>query len=506
MVVHLPKNRVPLLVEESRPGRRGEKVVAVPKGFKAADLVPKALRRLTPPALPELTQPEVIRHYTRLSQLNYGLDAGMIPLGSCTMKHNPRLADLVSGLEDAARIHPLQHPSQIQGALRIMYESEQWLKEVLGMDAVSLHPAAGAHGEFLGLALIRAYHESRGEGAKRTKVVLPDTAHGTNPATAAMIGYEVVEIASNADGTVDLAGLQAALGPDTACFMLTNPNTLGIFENQIQEIQKAVHAVGGLLYYDGANLNAIMGKASPGSMGFDVCHTNVHKTFAIPHGAGGPGGGPVGVKERLVPFLPNPRIVKRGDRYEFADSSKSIGKIREYWGGFLVQLRCLAYLLLMGGDGLVESSEIAVLNAAYMQKRLVGAYELPYKQLRKHEFVLSAANLKRERGINAKDIAKRLLDHGFYAPTIYFPLIVDEALMIEPTESEPKDELDAFVDALLAIAKEDPAVVKAAPKHAPVARVDDVWAAKNLVLTWRHLAKLEERPRPAARSMVAPAA
>lgn len=494
MTVRLPKMHVPLLIEESRAGRRGEKIVGVPARFSSSALVPSKLRRKRTPALPELTQPEVIRHFTRLSMKNYGLDAGMIPLGSCTMKHNPRLADMVSGLEEAARIHPLQHPSQIQGALRIMYESEQWLKEVLGMDAVSLHPAAGAHGEFLGLLLVREYHESRGEGAQRNKVIMPDTAHGTNPASAAMLGYEVVEVASRPDGTVDVDGVRAALGSDTACFMVTNPNTLGIFEDQIADIAKAVHRVGGLLYYDGANLNAIMGKASPGGMGFDICHTNVHKTFAIPHGAGGPGGGPVGVKKHLIPLLPNPRIVKHGDRYAFEDSAKSVGKIREYWGGFLVQLRCLAYLLLMGGEGLTESSELAVLNAAYLQKRLVGAYELPYKQLRKHEFVLSASNLKRERGITARDIAKRLLDHGFYAPTIYFPLIVEEALMIEPTESESKDELDAFADAMLRIATEDPAIVKAAPRSAPVARVDDVWAAKNLVLTWRQLDKLRNEP------------
>ena len=496
MSVRLPKMHVPLLIEESRPGRRGEKLVPTPKDFVAKDLVPASLRRKQAPALPELTQPEVIRHYTRLSMKNYGLDAGMIPLGSCTMKHNPRLADMISGIEDAARIHPLQHPSQIQGALRIMYESEQWLKEVLGMDAVSLHPAAGAHGEFLGLLLVRQYHESRGEGTKRNKVIMPDTAHGTNPATAAMLGYEVIEVASTPEGTVDVEAVKAVIGPDTACFMVTNPNTLGIFEDHIAEIQKAVHKVGGLLYYDGANLNAIMGKTSPGGMGFDICHTNVHKTFAIPHGAGGPGGGPVGVKKHLIPFLPNPRIVKKGTKYAFEDSPKSVGKIREYWGGFLVQLRCLAYLLLMGGNGLTEASEIAVLNAAYLQKRLVGDYELPHKQLRKHEFVLSASKLKRERGITARDVAKRLLDHGFYAPTIYFPMLVDEALMIEPTESEPKDELDAFADAMLRIAKEDPAIVKAAPRNAPAARVDDVWAAKNLVLTWRQLDKLKDAPSP----------
>jgi glycine dehydrogenase subunit 2 len=498
----MAKNRVPLLIEESKPGRRGERLPALPANARID--VPASMRRAAPPRLPELTQPEVIRHFTRLSQLNYGLDAGMIPLGSCTMKHNPRLADMVSALEDAARIHPLQHPSHIQGALRIMHESEQWLKEVLGMDAVSLHGAAGAHGEFIGLLLARAYHESRGEGAKRTKVVLPDTAHGTNPATASMAGYEVVEVASKPDGTVDLEGLKAALGPDTACFMLTNPNTLGIFEDQIQAIQKAVHAVGGLLYYDGANLNAIMGKATPGGMGFDICHTNVHKTFAIPHGAGGPGGGPVGVKKHLVPFLPNPTIVKKGDMYAFEDSAQSIGKVREYWGGFLVQLRCLAYLLLMGGDGLTEASEIAVLNAAYLQKRLVPTYELPHKQLRKHEFVLSASKLKKERGISAKDIAKRLLDHGFYAPTIYFPQLVDEAIMIEPTETEPKEELDAFADAMLKIAKEDPELVRSAPHNAPVSRVDDVWAAKNLVLTWHHLHKLPKQDEHEPRSLVVP--
>jgi glycine dehydrogenase subunit 2 len=500
----MAKNRVPLLIEESRPGRRGEKLPPLPAHVKID--VPAAMRRAKAAKLPELTQPDVIRHYTRLSQLNYGLDAGMIPLGSCTMKHNPRLADMISGLEDAARLHPLQHPSQLQGALRIMYESEEWLKVVLGMDAVSLHGAAGAHGEFIGLLIARAYHESRGEGANRTKVVLPDTAHGTNPATASMAGYEVVEVPSRPDGTVDLDGLRAAVGPDTACFMLTNPNTLGIFEDQIQEIQKIVHNVGGLLYYDGANLNAIMGKATPGGMGFDICHTNVHKTFAIPHGAGGPGGGPVGVKKHLVPFLPNPRIVKDGERYGFLDSEKSIGKVREYWGGFLVQLRCLAYLLLMGGNGLTEASEIAVLNAAYLQKKLVPTYELPHKQLRKHEFVLSASKLKKERGISARDIAKRLLDHGFYAPTIYFPQLVDEAIMIEPTETEPKEELDAFAEAMIKITKEDPELVRSAPRNAPVARVDDVWAAKNLVLTWRHLEKLAHKPTTSPRSLVVPTA
>ncbi len=486
----LSDRAVPLLIEESLPGRRGVHLPA--QGKSLAVKLPLGLQRKSPPRLPELSEPQVIRHYTRLSQRNFGLDTGMIPLGSCTMKHNPRLCDEVSGWETAAHLHPDQHPSSLQGALRVMHELEEALKEITGMDAVSLHGAAGAHGEFLGLLLVRAYHESRGEGGRRRKVIVPDTAHGTNPASAAMAGYEVVEIPSTQEGTVDLGALRAAVGPDTACLMLTNPNTLGIFEDKIQDIQKAVHEAGGLLYYDGANLNAILGITRPGDMGFDICHVNLHKTFAVPHGAGGPGGGPVGVKAHLAPFLPVPRIHKKQTSYHLDyNAPRTVGKIREFYGSFLVCLRAYTYILLMGGDGLRKASEQAVLNANYLKSRLVGAYELPYKSLRKHEFVLSAARLKRERGIRALDIAKRLLDHGFYAPTVYFPHLVEEALMVEPTETETREELDAFADAMIAITKEPADVVTAAPLETPVGRVDDVWAAKNLVLTWRDLKKLD---------------
>jgi glycine dehydrogenase subunit 2 len=490
-----PRDEVPLLIEESRPGNRGLRLPPVGHGFEAAAGVPPALARPELPRLPELSQPEVVRHYVRLSQRNYGLDNGMIPLGSCTMKHNPKVADHVAGWAESIRLHPHQHAAQLQGALRVFVETENWLKEVVGMDAVSLHGAAGAHGEYIGLLLARAYHNDRGEGATRTKVIVADSAHGTNPATAAMAGYDVVVVPSLEDGTVDLAALEAALGPDVAVFMLTNPNTLGIFENHILEIQKRVHKHGALLYYDGANLNAIMGKCRPGDMGFDICHINLHKTFATPHGGGGPGAGPVGVKARLVPYLPVPRPRKQGDVYTLDwDHPKSIGKVREFYGNFITVLRAYVYMLSMGGDGLTLASEQAVLNANYLKHRLVGPYSMPFKADRKHEFVLSASPLKRSKGVRALDVAKRLQDYGFYAPTVYFPHLVDEAIMVEPTESESKEELDAFADAMLAIAKEPAELVKSAPNRSPVARVDDVWAAKNLVLTWHHIDKVPTEP------------
>lgn len=488
----------PLLVERSRAGSRGVRLPSLDDDFDADAAVPHALRRTDRPRLPEITQPEVVRHYVRLSMQNYGLDNGMIPLGSCTMKHNPKAADHIAAWPTASRIHPHQHSSQIQGALRVMVECEQWLEEILGMDEVSLHGAAGAHGEYVGLLLARAYHDDRGEGETRTKVLVADSAHGTNPASATMAGYDVVVVPSTDDGTVDVDALEAALGDDVAVFMLTNPNTLGIFENRILEIQKAVHKHGALLYYDGANLNAIMGKCRPGDMGFDICHVNLHKTFATPHGGGGPGAGPIGVKQRLVPYLPTPRPIETEDgTYALAwDRPKSIGKVREYYGNFITVLRAYVYMLLHGGPGLKAVSELAVLNANYLQKRLVGPYAMPFKQLRKHEFVLSARNQKRERGVRALDIAKRLQDYGIYAPTVYFPHLVDEAIMVEPTETESKAELDRFADAMLAILDEPAETVKAAPTKSPVARVDDVWAAKNLVLTWRDIDKVPTKTEP----------
>lgn len=488
---------VSLLTEISVPGRRGVRLVKGDQTFEPK--LPKEVRRENPARLPEVTETQVVRHFTRLSQRNFGLDTGMIPLGSCTMKHNPRICDEVAGWEEAAQLHPDQHVATIQGALKVLHETEGLLAEITGMDAVSLHGAAGAHGELIGLMLVRAFHADRGEAEKRTKILVPDTAHGTNPATASMAGFDVVEIPSTDEGTVDLAALEAALGEDTACLMLTNPNTLGIFERDILRIKELVHGAGGLLYYDGANLNAIMGIARPGDMGFDVCHVNLHKTFAVPHGAGGPGGGPVAVKKFLEPYLPTPRVVARDGGYVLdSNAAKSIGKVREYYGSFLVALRAYVYIRLLGGDGLKRASQTAVLNANYLLKRLRESYDLPFSPRRQHEFVLSAARAKKERGIRALDIAKRLLDHGFYAPTVYFPHLVEEAIMIEPTETESREELDAFADAMLKILQEDPKVVTSAPHETPVGRVNDVWAAKNLVLTWRKLDLLPQAPRPTA--------
>lgn len=449
--------------------------------------VPGSLRKNKMVSLPNLDETQVARHFHRLSQMNYGVDTGIYPLGSCTMKYNPKLCEEIARWEEFSCIHPYQDPSTVQGTLQMMYELERMLAEITGMNAFSLQPAAGAHGEFLGMILTRKYHESQGD-EKRNEVILPDTAHGTNPASASVAGYTLVELPSTEDGTVDLKLLEKTLSDKTACFMLTNPNTLGIFESDILEIAERVHDAGALLYYDGANMNAIMGKARPGDMGFDIVHLNLHKTFSTPHGGGGPGSGPVGVASRLERFLPVPRIVMKDGMYVFDyDYPESIGKIKEFYGNVSVLLKAYVYIKMMGGDGLQEASEVAVLNANYMKEKILmsGKYEMPHRRLRKHEFVLSCEQLKEKKDIRAMDVAKRLLDYGLHPPTVYFPLIVKEALMIEPTESESKYDLDQYVNALLAIAEDDAEKVKNAPYNTAVKRVNEVGATRKPVLTWK---------------------
>ena len=448
--------------------------------------IPQTLKRNKKIKIPHLDETQIVRHFHRLSQMNYGIDSGMYPLGSCTMKYNPKICEEISSWSKFSGTHPFQDCSTIQGNLEIMFELERALCEITGMDFFSLQPAAGAHGEFLGMLITRAYHEKR-KDFERNEVILSDTSHGTNPASVTMAGYKLIEIPSTDEGTVDLEMLKKALSTKTACFMHTNPNTLGIFEDEILEISDLVHKAGGLLYYDGANMNAIMGKARPGDMGFDIVHLNLHKTFSTPHGGGGPGSGPVGVKMKLEKFLPIPRICKDEKRYYFDYNARdSIGKIKGFYGNFSVLLKAYTYITLMGREGLKETSEIAVLNSNYMKEKILKSklYELPFKKLRKHEFVLSCENLKQKKNIRAMDIAKRLMDYGLHPPTIYFPLIVKEALMIEPTESESKKDLDNYVDTLINIAKEDPEIIKNAPNNTPVKRVDDVGATKNPILTW----------------------
>jgi glycine dehydrogenase subunit 2 len=434
--------------------------------------------------LPELSERDVVKHYTNLSQMNFGVDNGFYPLGSCTMKYNPKYADALAALPQVVEMHPLQDEETCQGSLEVIYRLERALCAISGMDAVTLQPAAGAHGEFTGMLLARAYHEARGE--KRTEVIIPDSAHGTNPASAAMAGFDVVEIPSGKDGLVDLESLRAALSEKTAAFMITNPNTLGLFERNIQEVADLVHSRGALLYYDGANFNAILGKTSPGQMGFDIMHFNLHKTFATPHGGGGPGAGPVGVRAHLEKYLPSPRVVLEEGRYRWErELPESIGKVRSFHGNFAVLLRAYAYILRNGADGLEAASERAVLNSNYLCERIRSSYDVPFEGPRKHEFVASAKRQNRERGVRALDIAKHLLDEGMMAPTIYFPSLVEEALMIEPTETESKETLDEFADALLRIATEEAAEVKAAPRHTASKRIDELYAAKELILTWK---------------------
>jgi glycine dehydrogenase subunit 2 len=500
---------VPLVVEQARRGVTGVSMGALHEPDVLAARVPEMLRfDATRDEHGDfgLTEPEAVAHFTKLSQKNFGNDTALYPLGSCTMKHNPKCCDEVASWSWVNLLHPEQDARTIQGSLAVFYDTERWLAQITGMDAVTLQPAAGAQGELLGCLLARAYHESRGEGG-RDEVILPDTAHGTNPATAGMAGYKVVEIPSRPDGRVDLDALASAVSGDTALFMLTNPNTLGLFEQDIRKIQKIVHDAGGLLYYDGANLQAIQGIARPGDMGFDIVHINLHKTYAVPHGGGGPGAGPVGVKKRLMPFLPVPRIVKHGDGagasydVEYGERHpQSIGKVKGWYGQAAAIVRAYTYLCLLGGPGIRRAAEIAVLNANYVKARLEGVLDFPHAGPHKHEFVASAAGLKRRTGITAGDIGKRLLDHGIHAPTVYFPLIVPEALMFEPTESESKEELDRFVAAVKAIAAEHADVVHGAPYSTPVRRLDEATAARKPVLRWHTLDRIE----PAGASLAPP--
>jgi len=458
-------------------------------------MLPEQMKRTKKPNLPELSEVQVVRHFTRLSQMNYGVDSGLYPLGSCTMKYNPKINDLVANLPKLGMVHPYQDEGTVQGILQILYEIERWLSEITGTYEVSLHPAAGAHGELLGTLLMHACLKEQGQCEKRTEVIVPDSAHGTNPASAAMAGFNVVIIPSAKDGCIDVEALKSVASEKTAGLMLTNPNTLGIFEKDIEEIAKTIHEVGGLLYYDGANLNPLLGKARPGDMGFDIVHINIHKTFSTPHGGGGPGAGPVGVSKNLSQFLPVPRVTFDGERYHLDyDKPRSIGKIRAFQGNIAVLLRAYAYVLSMGFDGLKEAAETSVLNANYMLKELgtIKGLLIPYdgKKPRKHESVVSAKPLKTETGVTALNVAKRLLDFGLHAPTVYFPLIVDEALMIEPTETFEKEELDRFIEATKQICQEaysSPQTVLNAPHNTAVPRLDEVKAShpRTMALSWR---------------------
>jgi glycine dehydrogenase subunit 2 len=479
------------IYEVSKPGRRAFVAPALDVPERPVDeLLPARFRRESEARLPEMSEPEINRHYNRLSKRNFDLDTGFYPLGSCTMKHNPKLHERVAALPGHARLHPAQDPRRAQGALELMWNLERSLSEIAGLPHVSLQPSAGSHGELAGVLLTRAFHEDRGE--QRTKILAPDTSHGTNPATVTMAGYELVKLESNADGGIDLDDLRAKAGDDVACLMLTNPNTLGLFDPNIEEIARIVHGVGATLYYDGANLNAVMGISRPGDMGFDIVHFNLHKSFTQPHGGGGPGSGPIAVSDRIAPFLPRPVIV-RGDDGTFDldyDRPKSIGRLRGWQGNFGCFVRSYAYIRSLGAEGLREASDVAVLNANYLLARLreAGVAEyLPvaYDRLCMHEFVLSGAPMKRELGIRTLDLAKRLLDHGMHPPTVYFPLLVDEALLIEPTETETKETLDAFADAIAEIlreAKDDPDIARHAPYTTPVRRLDEARAAKQPVI------------------------
>ncbi len=479
---------VPLIFEQSRPGRRGVEIAQTDVPPVAVEsILPAELVRRQPPILPEVSEMDVVRHYTALSQWNYGVDSGFYPLGSCTMKYNPKVNDWAASLPGFARLHPLQPEESVQGLLSLLAELERWLEILTGMEATTLQPAAGAHGELTGMLVVKAFMHHTGQ-SERAVVLIPDSAHGTNPATATMAGFTVKVVPSDRRGMVDLGALRELADARLAGLMLTNPNTLGLFEQDILEIAHVVHQAGGLLYYDGANANAILGKVRPGDMGFDVVHLNLHKTFSTPHGGGGPGAGPVCVRAALEPFLPTPKLAKADGGWHWVDRGPlSIGKVRSYYGNVGVLIRAMAYLLTQGRDGLASVAEMAVLNANYLLSLLQPIYQPAFPGPVKHEFVLSLAEQKR-RGARALDVAKRLIDHGFYPPTVYFPLVVEEAMMVEPTETESKETLEQFAEAMRRIDAEigsDLSALKRAPEQTVVGRLNEAEAARHPQLVWR---------------------
>ncbi|SFA71438.1 glycine dehydrogenase (decarboxylating) beta subunit [Lentibacillus halodurans] len=484
----MAKTDFPLIFERGKEGRTSYSLpeLDVPETDLESGFEDPYIRREAP-ELPEVSELDIMRHYTALSKRNYGVDSGFYPLGSCTMKYNPKINEDVARLDGFSHLHPYQDPKTVQGAMGVMYDLQTSLAEITGMHEVSLQPAAGAQGEWTGLMMIRALHEANGD-YNRTKVIVPDSAHGTNPASVTVAGFESVTVKSNEKGLVDLEDLKRVVDEETAALMLTNPNTLGLFETEIVEMAEIVHSAGGRLYYDGANLNAIMGYARPGDMGFDVVHLNLHKTFTGPHGGGGPGSGPVGVTSELAPYLPKPLLVKKNHQYLFDyDRPESVGRIKPYYGNFGINLRAYTYIRTMGAEGLKKVSEYAVLNANYLMRKLEKEYELPYQQHCKHEFVLSGKKQK-QLGVRTLDIAKRLLDYGCHPPTIYFPLNVEEAMMTEPTETESKETLDGFIDAMMQIseeAKTDPELVQEAPHTTPVKRMDETTAARKPILRYQ---------------------
>ncbi len=473
-----------LIFELSKPGRRS---YSLPESGMGHYELPESMRRSSDAALPECDEMTVVRHYTNHSANNFGVNNGFYPLGSCTMKYNPIINEETAAMPGFAQLHPLQPAETCQGALEVYYNLQQSLAALTGLSEFTLNPFAGAHGELTGLMIIRAYHQSRGDD-KRVKVIVPDSAHGTNPASAAVCGLEVVEVKSTQDGIVDVDDLRGLLDDTVAAMMMTNPNTLGLFEREIPEIAQLVHECGALMYYDGANLNPMLGACRPGDMGFDVMHINLHKTFSTPHGGGGPGSGPVGVREDLRPFLPVPRVVKEGETYRIETEGKGIS-VGEFLGNFAVAVRAYTYILSLGKENIKMVGPLATLNANYIKDSLKDVYELPIDGLCKHEFVFNGLKDK-STGVTTMDVAKRLLDYGYHAPTIYFPLLFHEALMIEPTENESRDTIDGFIQVMRQIAQEaatDPELVKSAPHNTPIGRVDDVLAAKTPVLTWKQM-------------------
>jgi glycine dehydrogenase subunit 2 len=476
-----------LVFELSRPGRRAHRTPAcdVPGDAPLSSLVPARFLADAPPPLPEVGEIDLVRHFTNLSTRNMCIDTQFYPLGSCTMKYNPKRHERLAALPGFADLHPLQPDDTTQGMLELLYEMQRFLAEISGLPAVSLQPAAGAQGELTALLVAAAYFRDKGQTHRR-KVLVPDSAHGTNPASAQLAGFDTITVKSNARGLVDLDELKAKLGADTGVFMITNPNTLGLFEVQIRQITDLVHAAGGLVYLDGANMNAILGITRPGDFGADMQHYNVHKTFTGPHGGGGPGSGPIAVRDFLAPYLPSPVVVKDGDTFRLADTSpKTIGRVRSFFGNVGILFRGYCYIRTLGPDGLKACSETAVLNANYLRARVSEGYEVPHPGPCMHEFVASGRGLLRERKVRAMDICKRLLDYGFHSPTVYFPLVVPEALMMEPTETESKETLDAFADVLLKIKGEDAELLKTAPHTYVVSRPDEVKAAKAPVLRWQ---------------------